>query len=447
MRATVGTILTVFLAGLAVPAVAQRGAPGQPQPQQEQQEGDKEKLWEAKIDEPAPPIKAASFMNIDGDVSLERFKNRIVVLFFFRTDDSPSMDEAVPLLNRLHKEMGSQGVVIIGLTPEKKEKAESIIKGKQIKFAVGFEAKYDETYKPPGPPYVYLITPTSKVANRFHAGDDLEGKLKTQLRQTPPEGADTKSLQNRLRRARQALNDKQIGKAHTLAKDVSTLVEKESSLGRRVADLMEKIDEAAQKWLEEAKASAKAKDHDKAVQILAELSVRFEGTKIGGDADDEIGRLLADREVKPKVKKAKDNAKGELLNDQAADSEASKRYLEALKDYRAVTEKYSNTEAAKTAEDAIERINSDPSAQQIIANLRADEQADRWLDIADRFAKVEMHGQAREYYQRIVEVYPTARATAKARERLEKLPEEEPDDQSEDEPEGTEDEGSGNEGP
>lgn len=414
MRVTGRTIVALLWAGLVVAAAAQEG------PAQRR---------EAKIGESAPEIEA-TFTNTEGDVSIEKYKGRIVLLFFFKTTDSASMDEAVPILNEVHKDQG-RNVVIIGLTPESRQDAESIVGGKEIRFIVGYESQADQSYSVPGYPWIYMVDTMGVVANRFHPLDQLEDKLQAQMNKTPPAGADTKSLQNRYTRARTAYNDSEFGKAYTLAKDVRNVVDAESSLGKMTAKLLEEIEEKAKRWLDEAKQAAEKDDFTKACRILAEISVRFEGTDLAGDAENEIGRLMGNREVKPKIRKALNNAKGELLNDQAADREAGGRFLEAIKLYRQATEEYPNTDAADVADQAIERISDDPRAQKIIKKRRAEEDADRWLDIADRFSKVEMYSKAREYYQRVIDVHPTTRAGSKARERLAALPEDEPEEEVE----------------
>jgi len=172
----------------------------------------------------------------------------------------------------------------------------------------------------------------------------------------------------------------------------------------------------------------------------------MEGTTIASEAQTEISRLLGDREVKPKMRKALDNAKGLVLNDTAAEHEAAKRFQDAVAVYRETTEKYPETEAAAAAEKAIDRISKDPEVRKAIAELRASEEAERWLDIAERFARVEMYGKAREYYEQLLAKYPDSPAAAKAKERLKTLPAEEPAGQDEEEAPAADTQSSGEKG-
>jgi peroxiredoxin len=385
------------------------------------------------LNERLPELEAADWANYDGRPTLEKLKDRIVVLFFFRTDDTSA--ESIPTLNEVYKTFHQLGVVVIGLTPQKRDVAESVVRGKQIKFIVGYGARTDQRYEVSSFPKVYLLDTAGRLVNRFHPGEELEDKIRAQMLKTPPAGADPQTLRRRYEQAIAAQKANELGRAYTLARGVTKLAGKESDIGKKATELVKQTEEGARKWLEEAKTAAKADDHDKACRLLAELSVRFAGEQIGADADTEIGRLMGNRELKPKIRKAMDNAKGQLLNDQAADHEASARYLEALKLYREVTEDYASTEASEAAEKAIERINGDPKAQETIRSLWADEEAERWLDIADRFAKVGMYDKAREFYQRIADTHPTARAAPRAKERMAKLPEEKPEEELEPPPE------------
>lgn len=375
----------------------------------------------AVIGELAPEIQAADWENAKNPPNLDEFKHNIVVLFFFRTDDSTST-EVIPRLNQLHEALKHRGVVIIGLTPQEKDKAESVVKGKEVQFIVGYGAETQLKYSVSAFPRVFLIDPSGKLVNQFHPLDEMEERINVQIRKTPPAGADLEALKERYRRSRSAFENREYGRAYTLATDVANLAPDGTPLADAVKELLERVKEAADLWLAEARDALGNRDYDKAFGILAQLSVRFEGTSVAAEADTEIGRLLGDREHKAKINAAKKNVAAELQVDRAADYAAGGRYVEALDAYRAVIAEYRDTPAADQAEKAIEAINSDPKAQSAIAERRALEQSERWLDIADRFAKVDMHDKAREYYERIRDDYPGSRAAEKAGERLKELP-------------------------
>jgi peroxiredoxin len=441
MQAAFRITVLLLVGALVTSALAQgRGRGGQAGKEKEEKEDEPAGPTIVALGERVPELSAAGWTNYSGTPRLERFRGRIVVLFFFRTDDASV--EFIPALNDAYKTFSRLGVVIIGLTPQKKELAETLVKGKEIKFIVGYGVDTEGRYEVSAFPKVYLLDGTGALVQRFHPGDELEARIRAQLRKTPPAGADAVGLARRLEQAKTALKDSAYGRAYTFALDVSKLAEKDSSTAKAATELMKKIEDAARKWLEEARAAAKAAGepnakeadkeakYDKAGQILAELSVRFAGTDLGKQADDEIGRLMGDARLKPKLRTALANAKAQLLNEQAAEEEASGHYLEAFRLYRTVTEEYTETEAAKLADQALDRLRSDPKLQETVKNLRADEEAERWLDIGDRFAKLEMYGKAREFYERVVALHGSTPTAPKAKERLAKLPEEKPEEEA-----------------
>lgn len=427
----------LLVGGLTAAALAQGGGRqgGRPASGQEDKEEDTTGPRIVAIGELTPELSAGGWVNHAGTPRLERFRGRVVVLFFFRTDGA-SLDFIAPL-NDLYKKFSRQGVVIVGLTPQKKELAERLIKDKEIKFVVGYGADVTERYEVSAFPRVYLLDTVGRLASRFHPADELETRLRTQLRRTPPTGADSSALTRRLEQARTALRDNKYGVAYTLAQDVTKLAERDSEPAKAAAELLKKIEDAARKWLDEAKAAAgeagdpgmkdadKEARYDRASAILAELSVRFAGTDLGQQADDEIGRLMGDARLKTRLRTALSNARGQLLLGVAAEEEAGGHYLEALRLYRGVTEEFPDTEAAQAAGGALERLRSDPKLRESIKDARADDEAERWLDLADGFAKLEVYGKARELYERVVSQHGGTPAATRARERLVRLPEEE----------------------
>jgi hypothetical protein len=438
MRIAFQIVILLLVGGLATSAWAQ-GGQRQGQPRKEKKEKEDEEPTgptTVAIGERAPELAAAGWINYSGTPKLERFRGRVVVLFFFRTDDASA--ELIPAVSDAYKTFTRLGVVIIGLTPQKKEQVDSLVKAKELKFIVGYGVDTVTRYEVSSFPKVYLLDTAGLLVQRFHPGDDLEGRLRAQLRKTPPAGADAAGLERRLEQAKTALKEAEYGRAYTLALDVSKLAEKDSGPAKAAVELTKKIEDAARKWLEEAKAAVKAaaapnaKDadskYDRACELLAQLSVRFAGADLGRQADDEVARLMGDARLKPKLRSAINNAKAQLILDQAAQEEASSRYLEAFRLYRSVTEEFGETDAAKQADTALDRLRSDPKLQDSIKNIRMEEEAERWLDLGDRFTKLEMYGQAREYYERIVERHGDTRAAPKAKERLAKLPEEKPEE-------------------
>ena len=383
--------------------------------------------WAQEVGESAPDVefKESSSNKAEGSL-LEDNRNRIIVLVFFRTFDAASID-LFPVLNELHDKYNKRGVSIIAISDEKMERVKSTAEGKGFKFRYTGEVNPDRPYKFSAPPEAYIIDIYGKVAYaRFHPADDLEEKIKKVIERGAPPGSDKESLKRHFERLTKLMLQEDCGRAYTLAKELEDWVEGEDeSATRRIDDLIEKIEKMADDWLKKARDEIEQKDYAPACRKLAVLSVRFHDSEIKERADRELGRLQGDNLTKPLVRKAVENAEAEVENDNAAALEMNGRYLEARDVYRGVTEDYEGTEAAREAADAIDRLGSDPAVQKEICKTQAAQQAGRWYDLGERYARVQLFALAREQLEQVIKDYPESHSAEKARKRLGELDSEE----------------------
>lgn len=370
------------------------------------------------------PVTDFKIENVNGGqpvFELSKNKGKIIVLFFWRTTDSASL-EAIPTMNEIYKDMSRSGIMIMAISGEEREKVEPVATGKGIQFPFAFGSTgLIRDFEISSFPNVLIIDPAGNLAWRGHPADDLKERLKTQRTRTPPVGSESKTLANKLKKSEAFLGKGQIGRAYTLAKAVKDVVETGTPLSEQAKSLMDKIEEAGKKAVEEIKQDIRNGKSEEACRRLAELSVRFSGTEIGRLADEQVAEMRADNKTKNIMKTAIDNARGDLGNDEADDLAASSQYLEAIAAYKDVTEKYADTDAAKDAKKAIEHINNDPGIQLKIKAARDNEEAERWLDLAERYAKCELPEQAKAIYEKIVSIHPKTLAASRAKKKLEEL--------------------------
>lgn len=377
-----------------------------------------------KIGKPAPDFTGPNPFNADKEVKLANYKGRVLLLWFFRSGDSGSVASIKTLVD-INKNYGKNGVVVVGFTPEEREKVESFIKGREIPFVVFSGGTLHRLYEVAALPQVVIIDPEGVVAWRGHPGDELEERVKRQIARTPPVGSDAKALKDRLTRAQQALEKGDAARAYSLAKSIIDIAEVTGQSVDQAKSVQNKAEEAAKKLLEKMKEDAKGGDKSaESIAKLADMSVRMPGTDAAREADEELGRLRGDIRTKNLVRAAIDDSRGAMRNDDAAELESLQRYTEALDTYKDVTDKYADTPAGKTAQTAIERINTDPTIQGTIRAKRAEQEADRWLDLGDRYATCGLADLARKQYERLIESHPKTGAAASAKKRLETLPKE-----------------------
>ncbi|MBL8880191.1 MAG: redoxin domain-containing protein [Phycisphaerales bacterium] len=370
------------------------------------------------------PVADFKIENVSGGApvfELAKNKGKIVVLFFWRTTDSASI-EAIPTVNEIYKDMSRSGIIVVGISGEEREKVEPVATGKGVQFPFAFgAATLIRDFEIASFPNVLIVDPAGNLAWRGHPADDLKERIKTQRTRTPPIGSESKTLNNKLKKSEAALGKGQIGRAYTLAKSVKDVVENGTPLSEQSKALMDKAEEAAKKAIEEIKQDIRAGKNDEACRRLADLSTRFSGQEVARLADEEVARMRADNKTKNVMKKAIDNARGEMRNDEAEELAASSQFLEAVEAYKEVTEKYADTDAALEAKKAMEHINSDAGIQQKIKAARDNEEAERWLDLAERFEKCDLKDQAKVLFEKIVSQHPKTLAASRAKKKLEEL--------------------------
>lgn len=66
-------------------------------------------------DPKAPPWQVSHWLNTDQPLSLEHFKGRVVLLHAFQMLCRGCVSHAVPQAERIHKILGGEGLVVVGL--------------------------------------------------------------------------------------------------------------------------------------------------------------------------------------------------------------------------------------------------------------------------------------------------------------------------------------------
>lgn len=383
-----------------------------------------------KVGDPAPDIE---FKEGDQNRGESRFivkdyRGRIVLMFFFRSTDPVSLD-AMKIISSIMTNYSGRGVYVHAITPEKREQAEGPMKAKDFSPpSLGYGPGFQEIYSITSYPYVIIVDPQGIIAWKGHPFNDLEAVLNEQIRRTPPIGAQEEALQRMLKRAQEFHDQGEHGRAMTVAQSIMRVTDKASNMHEQANSLREKLIEAARKWLEEAREAKRSGDNKKACRIVAEVSVRFETEakegvekELAAEAATEVGKLRSEAATKEMMDKELDNSRGELRNDEAFDMESLEDYPAAIRIYRQVMDKYKNTEAAKAAKAAIDRLTGDPKIKTFIETRRKNQQAERWYDIGERYLRAKMNEQAKETFEMIVREHPRSPAAARAKEALKKL--------------------------
>ena len=393
-------------------------------------------------------------------------KGSLAVFYFYRSSNLDSVNRLTDI-QALQRKYASQGVNFISVTADSTEKWDEFRRSHDVGFFPIFFSNASVIYYILGAfsdPYVTIIDPRGVLIWRGAPDDSLDQRIADYLEYTRPPLGDTAWIEGRLRKAEQYLTQREIGKAYSIAdglfrmmRGVSTTDRRGSGPGQTVGTahpmmsraeaLRARCAEAARTRLQEAIELEQQGQTEQAARIVAEIAVRFEDPDNRAEGENrqssgnrqedqtspyylaalEIGRMSGNLDTKKTIRDAMDNAKGEMLNDEAAGYEEDGYYIRAKRVYeqcvKEFKDKETETQAVKDAKRRIRTINRDKTIQKKIAEERSLDEAWRWLSIADHYAGVKLFDRAREQYRKLIEKHPDTTPAKRAKELLEKLPE------------------------
>lgn len=135
----------------------------------------------------APEISAGAWINADGDVSLEAFKDKLVVVEFWATW-CPPCRASIPHLAKMYKEFKDKNVVIISMSNEAKAKVEAFAKQANMTWIVGAESNTARAYGVQGIPHAFIIK-DGKIVWSGHPMNGLDKAIAANLPKEEPKKA------------------------------------------------------------------------------------------------------------------------------------------------------------------------------------------------------------------------------------------------------------------
>ncbi|MBI5865307.1 MAG: redoxin domain-containing protein, partial [Planctomycetes bacterium] len=221
-----------------------------------------------------PPKDLYYWRDEKGEIrfSLKRFQGRVVVFYFWRTSRAESVDY-LKTLNVLEKRMRPKGVRFISMCTDIPEVAEKFLQEKSIEVFPGDKDVYNyygdflryvqTAFGSMSHPECVIVDPYSNIAWRGHPGDRLEERLDQVIEATKPLAGDPKAIEALFRKADKFMDEKDYGKAYTIARRVFMATNEDSQENTKARNVMERVEEKGGDWLKEAR-DIKEKDKEKA---------------------------------------------------------------------------------------------------------------------------------------------------------------------------------------
>jgi len=143
---------------------------------------------ELRVGDMAPEIQVKEWLNAPGGkaLSLAALKKNIVVVEFWATWCPPCL-KSIPHLVKMNGKYTSKGVVILGITDEKRGTVQKFATDMHMDYPVGLGSHSLETYGVEGIPHAFIVAPGGKIVWSGHPMMGLEKALEATLRSNPPQ--------------------------------------------------------------------------------------------------------------------------------------------------------------------------------------------------------------------------------------------------------------------
>jgi thiol-disulfide isomerase/thioredoxin len=103
-----------------------------------------------------PEIDGQGWINVEDEVSLKELDGKVVVVEFWATWCGPCR-RSIPHLIEVYEKHKGDGLVIVGLSNETKEKVEPFVKEMKIPYVIGYGSTTGKAYGVTGIPCAFVI--------------------------------------------------------------------------------------------------------------------------------------------------------------------------------------------------------------------------------------------------------------------------------------------------
>jgi len=224
--------------------------------------------------------------------SPESLAGRVVVLEFWGVSCPPCLKN-MPALESLHRQLGRQGLVVIGAHAQQAEPEEiaEVVEQLGVTFTIVERAVVDGGMDFPGIPHCMVFDHTGVCVYRGHPRRAHEAIVEA-VRSSPASVLDGRPLVMLAPLGRHLHDESAFGAV--LVKARSLAASKDAATAAEARFVVERLEDYGDRLVSAAKASAD-EDPLRAVHYAGRCSVAFRGTDIGQDAADMLRGWKQDR--------------------------------------------------------------------------------------------------------------------------------------------------------
>jgi hypothetical protein len=365
-------------------------------------------------------------MAIDGTaVDLAALKGKIIVVDFWTSRSDLGKNYERHLID-VYRKYHDQGVEFVGICCDTRAgEAEKAVHDLGISWPVcnellGWRDGIAKEWGVPRLNWDYLIAPDGAVL-WIGVPARIEDQIELALAQHPPVLVDPDVLKKAttdLDEAEQALNDHDRAKAIQRFMHPAPEVKKDRTFAKRYASLQPKIEQTAQELIAEAEPLISTKQFSKAAGFLHDVAELTKGLPEEATARQKLAELLANPEAKQALDADRRNSEAAAALAMARTIRDRADAIQAYKKFKAITQDYSDTPAAKDAASVVANYESDQQFMQQVKDEAVAAKATPMLALCDSYRNAGKLDQAREKYQQVVQQFTGTRFAEIAKQRL-----------------------------
>jgi hypothetical protein len=369
-------------------------------------------------------LKMAALDN-KGEVELDNYKGRIVLVEFWATNNEASMKEAEHKL-QINKTWGPKGLVMISVSADEAADAPTKLASEK-----GFT--WSQIHDPGSLlkaqwgvtdlPHAFLVGPKGTVL--WHGKfDKLDEQIDKAFKANASQLVDAKVIEEAtvtLDKMEAAIKESGHANAMALFPNIPPEARNDGPIAKRLTDVEKQLTEYADRTITEADQLIKDKKFLEAGTRLLDITRALPNTSAANNARKKLTAMMSQpgaRQQYETIQKAR-AAEEELLAAKRLQGEGKSE--QAYAKFKYVVNTYAGTRAATEAKATVEQLEKDPNFVKKATDVATESKVKSMFTMAEAFKRAGRDDRARDKYLDITKLYPGTQWAAQAEQEIKAL--------------------------
>jgi thiol-disulfide isomerase/thioredoxin len=360
-----------------------------------------------------------------GQVSLEKYKGKIIVVDFWATWCGPCMAEADHMV-KVNADYAPKGLQFIGISLD--TDVQPLLKvAKEKGFT--WPQKFDQTapvagnWGVTGIPSTFIIGPDGVVLWKGHPSQ-IDRALADAFKNHPPQLVDPKVLADATATADKIEAALKNGGEASALKQLATIpaaAKADKDFAARIATIEKQVSEYATKSLSEIDPLIEKKQYVEAASKLSDLTKALGALPAGAEAKKKLADLMTNPEAKAQFELVQKNKAGEeelaIAKRLQADGKSEQAYLK----YKTIATSFAGTAAGNQAKTEVANYEKDPALVKQANDSVVAAKAKGMMGMAKNYARAGRADMAKKKYEEVIKAFPGSEPAKEAKSAIDEI--------------------------